>query len=439
MLLKYSRFNHLVPMPEGGWALYNFRTGSCLKLSFLTKDIFDRATTLDPSRKDVSQLKALGFLVDFDELRHLKNMTRLAAGRTDQIGVCLCPTFDCNFDCPYCFEHRRPGRMSPETQDHYMRFLEKEIGKLHPGLLSVTWFGGEPLLAPDVIRDLSRRMIALCKEKNVEYTASIITNGWFLNQKNIELLEEAQICNIQVTLDGPDAATNDKTRKLRSGGGTFARIVENLRCIRTGIRIEVRCNLQRENADSYDRVKEMVRALKEETGNPISAYIGYLDGEISVHDTDYSAAIGMDAEEYSDMLKQKEKHPRLLYRRTHCIAQNGAGIAVDELGNLYKCWENIGLPEESFGNLEDFGFRREPDARIENLYEYLDTAWPEDDPECMECVLLPHCLGGCPHKRVKYGEKKCNSYRYMLDDYVINRCRYVYSDEYKEKKKHDGQ
>ena len=69
----------------------------------------------------------------------------------------------------------------------------------------------------------------------------------------------------------------------------------------------------------------MVRALKEETGNPISAYIGYLDGEISVHDTDYSAAIGMDAEEYSDMLKQKEKHPRLLYRRTHCIAQNGAG------------------------------------------------------------------------------------------------------------------
>ena len=329
--------------------------------------------------------------------------------------------------------------MSPETQDHYMRFLEKEIGKLHPGLLSVTWFGGEPLLAPDVIRDLSGRMIALCKEKNVEYTASIITNGWFLNQKNIELLEEAQICNIQVTLDGPDAATNDKTRKLRSGGGTFARIVENLRCIRTGIRIEVRCNLQRENADSYDRVKEMVRALKEETGNPISAYIGYLDGEISVHYTDYSAAIGMDAEEYSDMLKQKEKHPRLLYRRTHCIAQNGAGIAVDELGNLYKCWENIGLPEESFGNLEDFGFRREPDARIENLYKYLDTAWPEDDPECMECVLLPHCLGGCPHKRVKYGEKKCNSYRYMLDDYVINRCRYVYSDEYKEKKKHDGQ
>ena len=435
MLLKYSRFNHLVPMPEGGFALYNFRTGSCLKLNFLTKDIFDRAVTLDPARQDVSTFKALGSLVDFDELRHLKNMTRLAAGRTDQIGVCLCPTFDCNFDCPYCFEHRRPGKMSQKTQDNYMRFLEKEFGKLHPGLLTVTWFGGEPLLTPDVIRDLSSRMIRLCKENNAEYSASIITNGWFLNQKTAELLEEAQICSIQVTLDGPDAEMHDKTRKLRSGGGTFERIMGNLRSIRTGIRIEVRCNLQRENAESFDRVKDMVREIKEETGNQISAYIGYLDGEISVHDPAYSREIGMDAEEYSVLLKKKEKHPKLLYRRTHCIAQNGAGIAVDELGNLYKCWENIGLPEESFGNLENFGFRREPDARIENLYKYLDTAWPEDDPECMECVLLPYCLGGCPHKRVRYGEKKCSSYRYMLDEYVINRCRYVYSDEYKEKKK----
>ena len=67
-------------------------------------------------------------------------------------------------------------------QDNLIRFTERLTKEAHPRLLSVTWFGGEPLMACEVIKSLSERMIRLCEENRMEYTASIVTNGWFLTQ-----------------------------------------------------------------------------------------------------------------------------------------------------------------------------------------------------------------------------------------------------------------
>ncbi len=426
--LRYSRFNYTARLPEGGWALYNFRSGHCLRLNFLTKYLFDHATEKDPRDPEIRKLKDMGFLVDYDEMKHLEQLAHLSGGRTNELGICLCPTFDCNFDCPYCFEYRRPGRMSPETKDQLIAFLEKQIKEFSPSLLTVSWFGGEPLLVPDIIESLSKRIIALCEENHVNYSPSIITNGWFFTQEIADLLERCRICNVQITLDGPTAEIHDKTRRLRGGGGTFEKIMGNLRNVRTTLPIEIRCNIQRDNSACIDGMKQALEQLERETGNKISFHWGFLDGSISVHDENYSERVGFDAEEYAGLFRGQEKQPRLRFRGSNCIAQHLNGYAVDERGFLYKCWENIGLEEEAFGHVSDYSPLGEPDARIVNLHRYLGTVWPTEDKECMDCVLLPYCLGGCPHHRLKNGVHKCTPYRYKLDDYVIQRCRYVYRD-----------
>ncbi len=425
-MLTYSKYNYITRLPEGGMALYNFRTGNCVRLNFLTKDLFDRALQMDPSNAEIQKLKKLGFLVDFDERKHMEILAHLSSGRTDQIGLCICPTFDCNFDCPYCFEDHRKGVMSAGTQDNLIRFTERLTKEAHPRLLSVTWFGGEPLMACEVIKSLSERMIRLCEENRMEYTASIVTNGWFLTQETADMLQACRICNIQITLDGPTAEIHDKTRHLRGGQGTFERIMQNLSQIKTDIPLEIRCNIQKENADCIPQMKEKLHRMEETTGNQIAHHFGFVDGEISTHDRAFSHEAAFDEEGFARLFPQQKKPPRLRFRGSTCIAQHMTGFGVDELGNIYKCWETLGIEQAALGNVADYSVTGEPDYRIEHLHEFLDTIWPSEDEECMNCILLPYCLGGCPAKRVRGLKRRCSPYRYKLDAYVIDRCRYVY-------------
>ena len=65
----------------------------------------------------------------------------------------VCPTLACNFACPYCFQgHGRTYEsMSREVRDEVVSLAERMLDASGASRLRVTWFGGEPLLAPDVI------------------------------------------------------------------------------------------------------------------------------------------------------------------------------------------------------------------------------------------------------------------------------------------------
>ena len=96
--------------------------------------------------------------------------------------------------------------------------------------------------------------------------------------------------------------------------------------------------------------------------------------------------------------------------------------AVDERGNLYKCWEGVGRDEASFGNVSRFSLIHEPDAKINAEDKYFETLFPEDDEECMACKFFPLCLGDCPHKRIE-GRRQCVPEKTDPDGYVLARWR----------------
>ena len=117
-MLKYSRYNHMVKIPdEDAYALLNFRTGAFARLSPLQKDLFEVAADLDENSSKVKNFRRGGFLVSYDELRHMRTQAYMASGWGRVLGLTVCPTMACNFACPYCFEEQRGGRMSKETED----------------------------------------------------------------------------------------------------------------------------------------------------------------------------------------------------------------------------------------------------------------------------------------------------------------------------------
>lgn len=436
-MLRYSRYNHVVKIPEeDACVLYNFRTGAFLRLDPVKKAVFDNATDLPEDSGAVEALRQGGFLVAYDELRHMRTQAFAAGGTGRFLGLTICPTLACNFCCPYCFEQARSGRMSREVQDRIVGFARENLENFGLDGLDVVWYGGEPLLCPDIIESLSARLQEVCRDCGAAYTARIITNGWLLTEENADLLERAKVGFFQITLDGPTPETNDHLRRSKDGGSSFRRIMENLRKMRPFAmdppkgypadykmpHIQIRCNINRDNAHLYGALAEQIHALSKEKGIGISVYPSKMDSSEENQDRirnctlesgEFAQLIGVDA--LIDRMHSK-------YNQLYCMAQYPHAYCIDELGNLYKCSELVGRDEYVIGNVRDYSLLREPGTGISGVDAFFETLFPEDDRECMACKVFPLCLGGCPRKRVQ-SKRECWPMKDNPDDFVLAQYR----------------
>jgi uncharacterized protein len=108
------------------------------------------------------------------------------------------------------------------------------LGRRVPELdkLYVSWFGGEPLLAKNIVMDISRHIKELAESRpNLTYHAGMTTNGYELTRSRFSELTALGIMNFQITLDGP-REIHDKFRVKVNGKGTYDRIWENLLAMR---------------------------------------------------------------------------------------------------------------------------------------------------------------------------------------------------------------
>ena len=93
---------------------------------------------------------------------------------------------------------------------------------------------------------------------------------------------------------------------------------------------------------------------------------------------------------------------------------------IDETGRLFKCWENAADQKFSFAYARDWDPQRPLETAFDPdmLNQYLNTALPLKDEECKECVWLPVCVGGCPHRRL-HDQKACVGMRDEPEKYVL--------------------
>lgn len=143
----------------------------------------------------------------------------------------------CNFDCSYCYEKVRTGDMTKETMKAVIDYLIGEHKK-HPTVranemsdIAITFFGGEPLLNWSIVKYGIEYALAYEEEFGTSFSFYILTNGSIWTQEihdYLTPLKKRLGCRIQmqISLDGCEVS-HDKTRKLKSGDGTFAKVIEN--------------------------------------------------------------------------------------------------------------------------------------------------------------------------------------------------------------------
>lgn len=433
-MLKHSQFNHIAEVPDTGeWALVNFERNNVERLDALNRRLFDMAPDLPPDMAQVAYWKAAGFLVDddVDEVGLLRErvttwVDECAHGSIPtSLEIVVNVTSACNFACPYCFQERRGGHMPQEVQEALVQFVESRLATGRYDHLGIEWFGGEPLLAPDIIDWLSARFMELSQAAGIGYDAMIHTNGYLLDQAMVDFLEARNVRCAVVTIDGM-AEAHDATRYLHGGGPTFSRILGNLQAIRTSMFVNVRCNLHEGSMQRFDELCDVIEAIARDNNTnircspstvvPNSASAARGDTTQPITGDQYERALARSG------LPLKMNAFRPVTSPCHIVAGNEC--IVDDRGDLFvHCKALSADSSRALGNVcqpETVDIETWDDAFAAFALKH---CFPDDLPKCLECKILPCCMGVCVMRRLRGDDPDCPRVFADPDSYAIARYR----------------
>lgn len=220
-----------------------------------------------PEHDKISDWIEKGYVVDpvaEKKLYHSKYLDFIDTRETDEVQMFFVPWYTCNFSCTYCFQESygsTPVELSEAVVDAFFNWVNQKFSGRRK---YITLFGGEPLLPGKIKKDIISRFVKRCKSENLEL--AIVTNGYNLAEY-IDVLMQAKIREIQVTLDGPRDMHNQR-RILRGGDGSFDHIVKGIDlALEEGLTINLRMVVDRENLHTLPELAQFAIA-KGWTDNP---------------------------------------------------------------------------------------------------------------------------------------------------------------------------
>lgn len=413
MSYKKSRFNFAYERANGTFVVYNTYSKA---LVVFEKAEMEQYQVLSFDDEIEQELAEEGILLDgsFNEIGFLTYCHNSTKFSKEALHLVLATTMDCNFACPYCYENRRRGKMSIEVQDAIVHFVETNI---ESGIkeLDVTWYGGEPLLYPDIICNLAARIRQATDNTNCELKMYMVTNGFLLTPELVDMIDQIGVVKLQITLDGL-MEHHDARRHLHNGQGTFDKIFENLKLFEEySIKIDVRMNIDNENSKDYIGLQKMIKALNNpnvtlypspvedinpDTVNEISDFMTFEEFE------KFAGGISKEGDVASAATKVLDD------RYCYCQAETENSYVIDELGNCYKCWDQVGRVETSCFCITDVN-----NKNYSNIVKFL--SWdPFNDEKCGQCVFLPVCFGGCKFHRMNTGRYDCGFTEQSMKSYL---------------------
>jgi uncharacterized protein len=304
----------------------------------------------------------------------------------------LMPTEACNFRCTYCYEDFRLGRMQPRIVRGVKNLLSLRAPSLR--LLNLTWFGGEPLLALDVLKDIllhARTLVGQYPE--IQFASDITTNAYALSRSVFERLLDLGVTQFQIALDGP-REWHDRKRVLAGGRGTFDRIWANLlatRSVPREFRIVVRLHVDREN---HAALPPFIAEYGEHFGRDerfrlflrkLSRFGGPNDQDLPVlahaEASDILAGLSHCVVGNRTAALEQPQSPV-------CYAAKANSFLVRADGRLNKCTISLEHPSNQVGRLLEDGH---VDLSPAMMQDWMRGLWSGDSQE-LGCPL--HGLGG---------------------------------------------
>ena len=212
------------------------------------------------------ELREHGFVVDTREAERaaLDRFFVEHRNHSDELHLTVLTTLQCNFACDYCLQgdhdeyNKSVTKMSLDTASGLCDWLVERLDTVKPGKLVLTFFGGEPLLNLEVLYAISERAYAATKERGLEVSINIITNGLLLTPEIVDRLNPLGLNGVKVTLDG-DRETHDRMRPLRGGQATFDKIVDNIRHVADRCSIAIGGNFDEDSVESYPALLDFLK------------------------------------------------------------------------------------------------------------------------------------------------------------------------------------
>lgn len=419
--MKPSKFN-IAQLYQGNILLYNTYSTSMVEMELQTyKDIFENGA--NSYNEEIKQLISMGFLVEdsLDELAEQKQLRETVVSTSGETisNIIIAPTLACNARCFYCFENGyRKGIMTPDTARAVVQFLKAHWDGEKIG---ITWFGGEPLMAADVIEV----MIDEFNKEGIPFSSKITTNGSLLTSTMIQRIQQKwNVDKIQITVD----ALGSEYNAIKNYVGiedAFSLVMQNIKlCLDAGLPIRIRINFDPDKMSTAVNTMEYLNNLFGAYPN-IKVYFAPIDEDDCIVRNITDSFSDHDEHPYIKLIKYGRKHG--LYRGfpdmeddkytqefdTHgllkklkiypqpinCYATCQNVFSIDCNGKLYKCHRGLGRDEYASGDVFS-------GVQKNDIYNFFcDTEFFMD--ECNDCAILPICQGGCKINAKLYNGKGC--------------------------------
>ncbi|SDK56298.1 thioether cross-link-forming SCIFF peptide maturase [Natronincola ferrireducens] len=373
------------------------------------------------SREQIIEgIKEINTLIDNGLLFSKENYLQHEAFKNKKTVVkalCLHIAHDCNIRCKYCFASQGDFKgdrslMTSHVGKKAIDFLLQNSGNRRN--LEVDFFGGEPLMNFDVIKEI----VDYGREKEVEYNKNIrftiTTNGVLLNKDNMDYINK-NMYNVVLSIDGRKEV-NDHMRYTVTGEGTYNIIIPKLLEMaekRNHENYYVRGTFTKHNLDFAKDVLHLADlGFKHVSVEPVVATV---DQDYAITEEDLPRVM----KEYEDLAEEciKRKkigkdlnffHFMIDLNQGPCVIKRllgcGAGaeyLAVTPQGELYPCHQFVGNESFKLGSVLD-------NTLDKSKYDDFSNAHVYNKEACRECWAKFYCSGGC----------HANAYNFNQDIYV---------------------
>lgn len=351
---------------------------------------------------DIKELEDSGKLFTDDTYQNkafdLKNR------HTEIKALCLHVAHTCNLSCEYCFASQgkyngERALMSFETGKRALDFLIENSGNRKN--LEVDFFGGEPLMNWDVVKELVKYARSIEKEKNKNFRFTLTTNGMLIDDEVIEFANK-EMHNVVLSLDGRKKV-HDKLRKTPGGCGSYDIILPKFKEFvkkREGKNYYMRGTFTKNNIDFTNDIFHMAdEGFTELSMEPV---VCSPNEPYALSEKDLPVLFEQYEILAKEMIKRKKEgngftfyhymidlsHGPCIYKRISGCGSGTEYLAVTPWGDLYPCHQFVGDEKYLMGNV----FDGVTNTAIRDEFK-LCNAYARS--ECQDCWAKLYCSGGC--------------------------------------------
>ncbi len=352
---------------------------------------------------DVKALEEDGQLYTPDTFKAMAGTFKERSGNVIK-ALCLHVAHTCNLNCSYCFAsqgkyHGERALMSFEVGKRAIDFLIENSGERRN--LEVDFFGGEPLMNWDVVKQIVKYARSVEKQHGKNFRFTLTTNGMLIDDEVIEFSNK-EMSNVVLSLDGR-REIHDATRVDYAGNGSYDRIVpkfQKLVASRGGKNYYMRGTFTHKNPDFTNDVFHMADlGFTELSMEPV---VCAPDDPMALTPEDIETVKGQYEILAKEMLK-REKEGRgftfyhymidltagpCIYKRISGCGSGTEYMAVTPWGDLYPCHQFVGEESYKLGDIWN-------GVTNDSLRDEFRCCNAYARPECDDCWAKLYCSGGC--------------------------------------------